>query len=103
MTPISLSPKSYSLRDGRNATTATVEPDLEQKINSPTLSASLKPEFATVSLFFQPEVIFSPQGGLQSIKLDLDQVKFFQVTTALKSPEMLTYIAATYVYEQYRR
>ncbi|MGA2334655.1 MAG: hypothetical protein ABSG08_04710 [Terriglobales bacterium] len=95
-----LSAKGFSLHGSDEATTATVEPDLEVKTNSATLSANLKPVVATASMFFKPELSFDVQGGLQTVKLDLDQAKVLQSTPALQPLAILPYIAGTTVFEQ---
>jgi hypothetical protein len=95
-----LSAKGFSLHGSDEATTSTAEPDLEVKTNSATLSSNLKPPVANASMFFKPELSFDAQGGLQSVKLDLDQAKVFQSTPALQPMALLPYIAGTSVYEQ---
>jgi hypothetical protein len=96
-----LSAKSFSLLDGRDATTSTVMPEFELKTNSAILSSNLKPGFASAPMFFKPEVAFDHQGNLQTIKLDLDQSKVAESTPALRSNvELITYIAGTSAYEQ---
>jgi hypothetical protein len=95
-----LSARGFSLHGSDEATRFTAEPDLEVKTNSATLSSNLKPAIATASMFFKPELSFDAQGGLQSVRLDLDQAKTLQTTPALQPLAMITYIAGASVYEQ---
>jgi hypothetical protein len=96
-----LSVKSFSLRDGRDSGSNIVDPDFELKTNSAILSSNFKPEVASASMFFKPELAFGTQGSLQTVKLDLDQARVFQSAPAFRSdPALLTAIAGTSVYEQ---
>jgi hypothetical protein len=97
----SLSAKSFSTRDSRDATIVTVDPDFELKTNSAILSSNFKTEVASASMFFKPDVAFGAQSGLQTIKLELDQAKIFQSAPAFQSSlPLLTTIAGTSAYEQ---
>lgn len=96
-----LSAKSFSLRDGRDTGSNIVDPDFELETNSAILSSNFKAGVATASMFFKPELVFGTQGGLQTVKLDLDQARAFQSAPAFQSnAALLTAIAGTSVYEQ---
>jgi hypothetical protein len=98
-----LSANGFSLREGRDSGSNIVDPDFELKTNSPILSSNYNPDVASASMFFKPELVFGTQGGLQTVKLDLDQARVAQSAPAFRSNAgtvLLTVVAGTSVYEQ---
>jgi hypothetical protein len=81
--------------------TFTVLPDFELKTDSAHLSANLRDEIATATMYFGPQLSFDGQDKLQTITLTLDQTKVFQTTPAFNNNlPILTMVAGTSLYEQ---